>query len=163
MSQPNVERVQAALAANGSMASVRQLPDSTRTSAEAAAALGVDLAQIAKSLVFLAGGDPVMVIASGADRVDTAKLSACLGGAPITRADADAVRAATGYPIGGVSPAGLGGSLPVMVDRALARFDEVWAAAGTPHAVFATTFDELLLISGGRAVDVAASGLPQTG
>jgi prolyl-tRNA editing enzyme YbaK/EbsC (Cys-tRNA(Pro) deacylase) len=153
---PNVERVQAALAATGSTACVRELPDSTRTSAEAAEAIGVEVAQIAKSLVFLADGEAVMVVASGADRVDTAKLSATLGGARITRADADAVRAATGYPIGGVSPAGLGGSLPVMVDRALAGFGEVWAAAGTPHAVFPTTFDELLRMSGGRPVDVAA-------
>jgi prolyl-tRNA editing enzyme YbaK/EbsC (Cys-tRNA(Pro) deacylase) len=153
---PNVERVQAALAATGSTACVRELPDSTRTSAEAAEAIGVEVAQIAKSLVFLADGEAVMVVASGADRVDTAKLSATLGGARITRADAEAVRAATGYPIGGVSPAGLGGSLPVMVDRALAGFGEVWAAAGTPHAVFPTTFDELLRMSGGRPVDVAA-------
>lgn len=144
------------MAAIGSTACVRELPDSTRTSAEAAAAIGVDVAQIAKSLVFLADGDPVMVVASGADRVDTAKLSAALGGARITRADADAVRAATGYPIGGVSPAGLGGSLPVMIDRALAAFGEVWVAAGTPHAVFPTTFGDLLRMSGGRPVDVAS-------
>lgn len=144
------------MAAIGSTACVRELPDSTRTSAEAAAAIGVDVAQIAKSLVFLADGDPVMVVASGADQVDTAKLSAALGGARITRADADAVRAATGYPIGGVSPAGLGGSLPVMIDRALATFGEVWVAAGTPHAVFPTTFGDLLRMSGGRPVDVAS-------
>ena len=137
---------------------VRQIPDSTRTSAEAAAALGVEVGQIAKSLVFLADGGPVMVVASGADRVDTAKLSAHLGGAAITRADADAVRAATGYPIGGVSPAGLDRSLPVLVDRALAGFDEVWAAAGTPNAVFPTTFDELLVIAGGRRRPTWPSG-----
>jgi prolyl-tRNA editing enzyme YbaK/EbsC (Cys-tRNA(Pro) deacylase) len=153
---PNIERVQAALAAMGSAACVRELPDSTRTSAEAAGAIGVEVAQIAKSLVFLADRDPVMVVASGADRVDTAKLSAALGGARITRADADTVRAATGYPIGGVSPAGLGGSVAVMVDRALAGLGEVWAAAGTPNAVFPTTFDELLRMSAGRPVDVAA-------
>jgi prolyl-tRNA editing enzyme YbaK/EbsC (Cys-tRNA(Pro) deacylase) len=156
VAHPNVARVQAALVAIGSTAEVRDLPDSTRTSVEAAAAIGVEVAQIAKSLVFLAGGEPVMVVASGADRVDTDKLSACLGGARITRADADAVRVATGYPIGGVSPAGLDGSLPVMVDRALSAFDEVWAAAGSPNAVYPTTFDELLRISGGQAVDVAA-------
>jgi prolyl-tRNA editing enzyme YbaK/EbsC (Cys-tRNA(Pro) deacylase) len=154
---PSVQRVRAALVAAGSAADIKELSDSTRTSDEAAAALGVEVGQIAKSLVFLAGGDPVLVVASGADRVDTAKLSEHLGGRRITRADADAVRAATGYPIGGVSPAGLDASLPVLVDGALAAFDVVWAAAGTPHAVFPTTFDELLVITGGRRADVAGS------
>jgi prolyl-tRNA editing enzyme YbaK/EbsC (Cys-tRNA(Pro) deacylase) len=155
VAHPNVQRVQAALAAAGSTGEVRELPDSTRTSAEAAAAIGVEVAQIAKSLVFLSDGEPVMVVASGADRVDTVKLSASLGGSRITRADADAVRTATGYPIGGVSPAGLDRTVPVMVDHALAGFDEIWAAAGTPHAVFKTTYHELLRISSGRPVDVA--------
>jgi prolyl-tRNA editing enzyme YbaK/EbsC (Cys-tRNA(Pro) deacylase) len=152
---PNAQRVQTALAAAGSRATIRELPDSTRTSAEAAAALGVAVGQIAKSLVFLAGGQPVMVVASGVDRVDVAKLCAHLDGARITRADADAVRAATGYPIGGVSPAGLDRSLAVLVDRALAGFEVVWAAGGTPHAVFPTTFEELLTITGGEPAEVA--------
>jgi prolyl-tRNA editing enzyme YbaK/EbsC (Cys-tRNA(Pro) deacylase) len=152
---PNALRAQAALAASGSPAQVRELDDSARTATEAAAALGVRVGQIAKSLVFLAGGAPVMVVVSGADRVDTAKLSAHLDGVRITRADADAVRAATGYPIGGVSPAGLDGSLPVLIDQGLAGFDVVWAAAGTPHAVFPTTFDALLALTGGDPADVA--------
>jgi prolyl-tRNA editing enzyme YbaK/EbsC (Cys-tRNA(Pro) deacylase) len=152
---PNVQRVEAALAAAGSPARVRELPDSTRTAVEAAVALGVEVGQIAKSLVFLAGAKPVMVVASGADRVDTAKLSAHLDGARIVRADAGAVRAATGYPVGGVSPAGLDPALPVIVDRALAGFAVVWASGGTPHAVFPTTFDELLAITGGHPADVA--------
>jgi prolyl-tRNA editing enzyme YbaK/EbsC (Cys-tRNA(Pro) deacylase) len=151
---PNTQRVQAALAAAGSTAVVRELPESTRTSPEAAAALGVAVGQIAKSLVFLADGVPIMVVASGADRVDTSRLAAHLGGGRITRADADRVRTATGYPIGGVSPAGLDGRLRVVIDRALAGFDVVWAAAGTPNAVFPTTFAELLRITGGEDADV---------
>ncbi len=150
----NAQRVQQALAAGGSSAVVVELPDSARTAAEAALALDVEVGQIAKSLVFLADDAPVMVVASGADRVDTERLSTHLGGAKIRRADADIVRQATGYPIGGVSPAGLNGAIPVMVDRALESYAVVWAAGGTPHAVFPTTFAELVVITGGDVVDV---------
>lgn len=153
----NAERVQAALAAAGSPTLVIELPDSARTALEAAQALGVEPAQIAKSLVFLADGSPVMVVASGADRVDLKRLSAHLGGAKIGRADADAVRAATGYPIGGVSPAGLNGGIRILVDRALESFEVVWAAGGTPHAVFPTNFHELLRITGGEVAEVGAA------
>jgi prolyl-tRNA editing enzyme YbaK/EbsC (Cys-tRNA(Pro) deacylase) len=157
MSLPaNAERVQAALVEAGSSAVVIELPDSAGTALEAAQALGVELGQIAKSLVFLADESPVMVVASGADRVDLKRLSTHLGGAKIGRADADGVRAATGYPIGGVSPAGLEGRIRILVDRALQSFEVVWAAAGTPHAVFPTTFDELLSITGGEVAEVAA-------
>jgi prolyl-tRNA editing enzyme YbaK/EbsC (Cys-tRNA(Pro) deacylase) len=150
----NAQRVQQALVAAGSPAVVVELPDSARTAAEAALALDVEAGQIAKSLVFVADDAPVMVVASGADRVDTERLSKHLGGAKIRRADADIVRAATGYPIGGVSPAGLDGAITIMVDRALDAFGVVWAAAGTPHAVFPTTFAELVRITGGAVVDV---------
>lgn len=157
MAEPRgAARVQAALAAAGSTAQVRTLPDSTRTAAEAAAALGVEVGAIAKSLVFLADGQPVLVVASGADRVDIERLGAALRGRRITRADADAVRAATGYPIGGVSPAALPDSLPVFVEQALADHRVVWAAAGTPRSVFPTTYDELLQITGGTSSDVRA-------
>lgn len=151
---PNVERVQAALRAAGSSAEVRELAGSTRTADEAATALGVEVGQIAKSLVFLADGEPVLVVASGADRVDTAALGRTLGGKRITRADAEVVRAATGYPIGGVSPVGLPAGLPVLVERALDRHETVYAAAGTPYAVFRTTYDELLRLTGGEPSDV---------
>jgi len=107
--------------------------------------------------VFLADDSPVMVVASGADRVDLKRLSTHLGGAKIGRADADAVRAATGYPIGGVSPAGLRSGIRILLDRALQSFDVVWAAGGTPHAVFPTSFDELVQITGGEVADVAAA------
>jgi prolyl-tRNA editing enzyme YbaK/EbsC (Cys-tRNA(Pro) deacylase) len=155
VAHPSVERVQAALDAAGSSAVVRELPGSTRTSQEAAAALGVAAGQIAKSLVFLADGVPVMVVASGADRVDTSRLAGHLGVRRISRADAARVKEATGYSIGGVSPAGLDGRLRVVVDRALAPFDVVWAAAGTPNSVFPTSFAELLFITGGEEADVS--------
>jgi prolyl-tRNA editing enzyme YbaK/EbsC (Cys-tRNA(Pro) deacylase) len=151
----NARRVQDALAAAGSAAQVRELPDSARTAQEAARALDVEVGQIAKSLVFVAGEQPVLVVASGADRVDEARLSVQLGVGPIKRADANIVRQATGYPIGGVSPVDLDGGLIVVVDRALEAFDVIWAAAGTPHTVFATSFPELVRISGGEVVDVA--------
>ncbi len=151
---PNVDRVQAALRAAGSSAEVRELAGSTRTADEAATALGVEVAQIAKSLVFLADAEPVVVVASGADRVDTAALGRALGGKRITRADAEVVRAATGYPIGGVSPVGLPAGPPVLVERALDRHETVYAAAGTPYAVFRTTYDELLRLTGGEPSDV---------
>ncbi len=155
MPHPSVERVRTALRAAGLTARVRELPGSTRTSQEAAAALGVAVGQIAKSLVFLADGEPVMVVASGADRVDTGRLAAHVGVTGISRADAERVRAATGYPIGGVSPAGLDGRLRVLIDRGLAPFEVVWAAAGTPNSVFPTTFFELLRVSGGEEADVS--------
>jgi prolyl-tRNA editing enzyme YbaK/EbsC (Cys-tRNA(Pro) deacylase) len=151
----NAERVQRALAEAGSAALVRELPASTRTAAEAATALEVEVGQITKTLIFTAGDHPVMVLVSGADRVDTGRLSAHLGGVSVRRADPDAVRAATGFPIGGVSPVGCTTRLPVLVDAGLADFAVIWAAAGTPRAVFPTGFDELLRVTSGERADVA--------
>jgi prolyl-tRNA editing enzyme YbaK/EbsC (Cys-tRNA(Pro) deacylase) len=153
---PSHLRVEEALRAAGLDAVVRELSESTRTAQEAATALGVDVAQIAKTLVFLAEGEAVVVVASGVDRVDTERLSKELDGATIGRADADAVRAATGYPIGGVSPAGLPDGLVVLVDDGLRDQNVVWAAAGTPRAVYRTTYGDLLKLTGGRPVAVAA-------
>jgi prolyl-tRNA editing enzyme YbaK/EbsC (Cys-tRNA(Pro) deacylase) len=150
----NAARVQAALIAKGSSAEVRELPESAHTSAEAAAALGVDVGQIAKSLVFVADGEPVLIVLSGADRLDPDRLARHLGAAKAVRADADTVRAATGFPIGGVSPVAHPEGLRVVVDEALGQYPVVWAAAGTPHAVFPTTFTELLALSDGDAADV---------
>jgi prolyl-tRNA editing enzyme YbaK/EbsC (Cys-tRNA(Pro) deacylase) len=152
----NAARVQAALRAAGSGADVRELPDSAHTSAEAAAALGVHVDQIAKSLVFVADGVPVLVVLRGGDRLDPARLARHLGVGKVARADADTVREATGFPIGGVSPVVRRHGLRVVVDRALEELPEVWAAAGTPHAVFPTSFAELLSVSGGTAADVRA-------
>lgn len=150
----NAQRVQDALQSAGSGSVVRELPDSARTVPEAAAALSVAEAQIAKSLVFVADGQPVVAVLSGVERLDPARLAAHLGAEKVSRADADAVRASTGFPIGGVSPVGLDPRLRVLIDRSLERFDVVWAAAGTPRAVFPTTFTELLAVTGGEPADV---------
>lgn len=149
----NAQQVQERLRAFGVRGDVREMPDSTRTSAEAAAAIGTTVAQIAKSLVFMAGGDAILVIASGVNRVSTGKLEQALG-VKVRRADADAVRLATGYPIGGVPPIAHPSPLRTFIDRDLLQFDEIWAAAGTPHAVFPTTPDELVRVTGGVVSDV---------
>lgn len=154
---PNAQRVQDALTALGAAATVQELAASTRTSVEAAAVLGTTMAQIAKTLVFLVDGRPVLVIASGANRVSLEKLSAALGG-PVTRADADAVKQHTGFPIGGVAPVGHTSPLRILLDRDLFLYPELWAAAGTPHAVFRTHPAELERITGGEVADVRAEG-----
>src|SRR6476646_7630079 len=126
---PNARRVLEAAGGLGLAIEVRRFPDGTKTAADAAAAIGVEVGQIVKSLVFLVDGAPVMALVAGDNRLDERKLSAANGGGRVARADADAVRAATGFPIGGVPP--LGHDLPIVIDEALLRFDEVWAAAGT--------------------------------
>ena len=151
----SARRVRAAIAARGFDFEVREFPDSTRTAAEAAAAVGCDVGQIAKSLVFR-GRDsdrPVLVIASGANRVDEKKLAGLLG-EKVGRADAAFVRERTGFSIGGVPPVGHAEALPVFVDEDLLGFDEVWAAAGTPNAVFRLRPADLVSLSGGRVADV---------
>jgi prolyl-tRNA editing enzyme YbaK/EbsC (Cys-tRNA(Pro) deacylase) len=156
------ERVRAALEASGHPADIRLFAESTRTAAEAAQAIGTTVARIAKSLVFRVndGSDrAVLAIASGVNRVDTARLAAALadatGGAAIGRADAAFVRAATGYAIGGVPPIGHATPPLVAIDRDLAAFDEIWAAAGTPNAVFRTTGADLAALTGGTIADIA--------
>lgn len=151
---PNSERVQAELKARGAVGEVVELAASTRTSQEAAAAIGTTVAQIAKTLVFLVGNSPVLVIASGVHRVSQEKLGKFLGG-PVTRPDADTVKRLTGFPIGGVAP--LGGATPmrVLIDSDLLQHGEIWAAAGTPRAVFRTTPDELIRLTGGEVVALA--------
>lgn len=154
----SAQRVQAALAAHGIAAEVREFPASTRTSAEAAAAVGCSIGQIAKSLVFRARTTDraVMVIASGANRVDEKAVAARLG-EPIGRADADFVRARTGFAIGGVPPIGHVEPLPVFIDRDLLAFDEIWAAAGTPNAVFRIRPADLVAMTGGDVADIRQS------
>lgn len=154
---PNVQRVAAALEERGADAEVRELVASTRTAEEAAAALDVPVGAIVKSLVFLADGAPVLVLASGDHRVDTARVATVLGAVHVTRADADAVRAATGFPIGGVPPLGHPAPLPTVLDRHLASYPVLWAAAGTPRAVFRTTYDELHQVVGGMPADVGVT------
>jgi Cys-tRNA(Pro) deacylase len=155
---PHTERVTAALRAGGAAGAVRELSDSARTAVEAAAALGVAVGAIVKSLVFAADGAPLLVLASGDHQVDTAKVAVVVGAESVKRADVDLVRSATGYAIGGVAPVGHPAPLPTVVDRHLATFDAIWAAAGTPHTVFPTTYDELLRLTGGTAADVARDG-----
>ena len=154
--QQSVIKVREALALLDAHGQVRALDDSARTAKEAAAALGIEVGQIASSLIFLADGEPVLVIASGGHRVDTTQLAAVLGVNEITKANADDVRAATGFAIGGVAPVGHPHPLRTIVDIALSRYDEVWAAGGHPHYVFPTSYDELLRITAGEAAEIGA-------
>jgi prolyl-tRNA editing enzyme YbaK/EbsC (Cys-tRNA(Pro) deacylase) len=151
---PNAVRIEAALAAAGATGRVRMLDDSARTAAEAAAALEVEVGQIANSLLFVADGEPLLVLTSGRHRVDTAKVAELVGVAKVGRADADFVRTHTGVSIGGVSPIGHPQPIRTLVDVALNDYDVVWAAAGHTHAVFPTSFDELVRLTGGTAAQV---------
>ena len=153
-SHPSVVRVTDRLAELGATGSVKVLDGSARTAAQAAEQLGIEVAQIANSLVFSADGTPLLVLASGGHRVDTAKVAALVGAASVDRAGADFVRSHTGFAIGGVAPVGHPEPLRTLVDTALGQYDEVWAAAGHPHAVFPTTYDELLRLTGGTPADV---------
>lgn len=159
---PAVGRVARALTERGVEPAIRILPGSARTAAEAAAQLGVDVGQIANSLVFAV--DPpgatgaVLVLTSGRHRVDTGLVTQLLGANRVRRADADLVRAASGFAIGGVAPVGHPRPLPTIVDAALADYDEVWAAAGHPHAVFPTTAARLADLTGGRVAVVSSGG-----
>jgi len=152
---PHVARVAEALRSAGATGEPVQLDASARTAAEAAAALGCDVGAIASSLVFSADGEPLLVMTSGAHRVDTAHVAALLGVSRVERADAETVKAATGFAIGGVAPVGHPAPLRTLVDVALGEHDRVWAAAGHPHAVFPTTFDELVRLTGGMPAQVA--------
>lgn len=152
---PSAQRVQDALAAAGITGRVRQLPESARTAPEAAQALGCEVGAIANSLIFMAGDAPLLVMTSGAHRVAVDDLARRLGKARIRRATPNEVRAASGQAIGGVSPIGHPAPIETVVDEDLQRHERIWAAAGTPHAVFPMTFDELLKLTGGAAMPVA--------
>lgn len=158
LARPSVRRVSETLIAGGSAARVVALPDSARTAQDAAAALGCAVGAIVKSLVFLVDGRAVMALVAGDRRCDTGALPAALGLAgKVERADADAVRVATGFAIGGVAPVGHPAPLPIVLDASLRRFGTVYAAAGHPHCVFATNVDELLHLTG--AVESDSVGL----
>lgn len=153
MSGSSVERVRATLLAAGHKDTIQAFPDGTRSAADAAAAIGCDVAQIAKSIVFRAGGRAVLVIASGGNRVDMAKVAAAIG-QPVRRAEGGWVRDMTGFAIGGVSPIGhLSPPIPLL-DADLTALDPVWAAAGTPTHVFRTSPAELLRITGATLAEV---------
>jgi prolyl-tRNA editing enzyme YbaK/EbsC (Cys-tRNA(Pro) deacylase) len=155
-----VRRVQAALAQAGSRAEVVELADSARSAREAAEALGVPLGAIVKSLVFVVGGEAVMALISGDRRCHEDALPGVLqrSGA-VRRANAEEVRTATGFAIGGVAPLGLATAMPVVIDRSLGRFHTLYAAAGHPRCIFATTLEELVRLTGGMMSDrLAAAG-----
>ena len=130
------------------------LPDAAHTAPLAAAALGIEVGAIANSLVFWSDGEPLLVMTSGAHRVDTAALAERLGRERIQRATPEQVRDATGQAIGGVAPTGHPSPLLTIIDEDLAAFDEIWAAGGTPHTVFPLTFDELVRLTGGTIAKV---------
>ncbi|HEY8416943.1 MAG TPA: YbaK/EbsC family protein [Limnochordales bacterium] len=149
-----IERVRAALQEKGVNTQIVEFEQSTRTAQEAAEAIGTSVGQIVKSLVFVAGGQPFLALVSGANQADTDKLGALMG-APVERADARTVREATGFAIGGVPPVGHTTPLVTFIDEDLLQYDEVYAAAGTPHAIFRITPAELVRITGGRVVALA--------
>lgn len=151
-----VVRVVDALREAGFDAEIKEFAESTRTAEEAAAAVGATVGQIVKSLVFLAGEEPILALVSGINRADTNKL-AHITGAAIRRADAETVRRVTGYAIGGVPPLGHAARLRTYLDRDLLRYETVWAAAGTPNAVFAIAPGELERIASAEAVDLAVA------
>jgi len=154
--KPAAARFQAALDALGLRRSVIELPVEARTSQQAADAVGVGVGQIAKSLVFMVDGAPIMVIASGVNRVDERKL-ATLAGGKVRRADADTVKKATGYTIGGVPPFGHDTSLRLWIDEDLLGHDLIYAAGGVPECIFPLTPEELLKATGGTVADVRES------
>jgi prolyl-tRNA editing enzyme YbaK/EbsC (Cys-tRNA(Pro) deacylase) len=152
---PSAQKVQDALTPFRLALDVVELPASTRTAAEAAQAIGCTVAQIAKSLIFRAEqtNQAVLVIASGVNRVDVARISTALG-EPIGKADADFVRQQTGFVIGGVPPVGHPMRLPTFVDEDLLQYPDIWAAAGTPNAVFRLTPVQLVQITAGQVLQV---------
>ncbi|MDQ1661588.1 MAG: hypothetical protein QOJ68_1568 [Blastococcus sp.] len=150
-----VDRVVAALRAGGVDADVRRFPEPVPTAAAAAQALGCELGAIANSLVFDADGSPLLVLASGAHRVDTGKVAALIGAQRVRRASPDFVFAATGQEVGGVAPVGHPAPLRTVVDTDLAAFPLLWAGGGDHHTMFAVTYDELLRVTGGEAAAVA--------
>ena len=151
----NCEAVDAVLAAAGCAGRVQLLPDAARTAAAAAAQLGVDVGAIANSLIFDADGSPVLILTSGAHRVDTDLVRRTLSVTTLGRATPEFVREHTGQTIGGVAPVGHPSPIATYLDRALADYPVVWAAAGHAHAVFDTTYDELKAITGATEIDVA--------
>jgi prolyl-tRNA editing enzyme YbaK/EbsC (Cys-tRNA(Pro) deacylase) len=152
---PAARRIDDLLASHGLAGRVVEMPDSTRSAADAARACGCTVGQIAKSIVLKTrrSDRPVMVVASGVNRVNPARIAALVG-EPVTMADADFVRARTGFAIGGVAPLGFSEALPVFIDADLLQHAEIWAAAGTPRTVFRLSPDELVRLTGGTVTSV---------
>jgi prolyl-tRNA editing enzyme YbaK/EbsC (Cys-tRNA(Pro) deacylase) len=152
---PNVQKVVSAAAELGLTIAPRRFPEGTKTAADAAAAIGVDVGQIVKSLIFAVDGEVVLAYVSGANQLDERKLAQAACGDKCSRVDAEVVREATGFPIGGVPPFGHARPLPVFIDPALLKYSEVWAAAGTWNDVFAISPADLVRASDGKIVDLA--------
>jgi Cys-tRNA(Pro) deacylase len=157
MVHPNAIQVSRAAADLGLAIELREFPDGTRTAEDAANAIGVEVGQIVKSLVFTLDGELVIALVSGRNRLDEAKLARALGGTEVGRADAAGVRQATGYAIGGVPPFGHPHRLPTAIDEDLLGYEEVWAAAGTPRDVFALSPHDLPRCTGGTVASLRAS------
>jgi Cys-tRNA(Pro) deacylase len=151
---PNVLRVMEAARERGLEITTKRFPEGTKTAADAAAAIGVSVGQIVKSLVFGVDTEIVMALVSGSNQLDEKKLALAAGGAKCSRVDADAVRAATGYPIGGVPPFGHATQLRVFVDPDLLQYDEVWAAAGTWNDNFGAAPADIVRVAGGVVTDL---------
>ncbi|MGB7623117.1 MAG: YbaK/EbsC family protein [Terriglobia bacterium] len=152
---PSAQRVQDALKAFGLKCQVIELPASTRTAREAAQALGCHVGQIVKSIVFKTGisWKPILIVASGPNRVDEERIAGMVS-EPVEKADADFVRVRTGFAIGGIPPIGHLEPLTTFIDEDLLQYPEIWAAAGTPHAVFRITPEELRRITGGQVLSI---------
>ena len=151
---PNVLRVMEAARERGLEITTKRFPEGTKTAADAAAAIGVSVGQIVKSLVFGVDSEIVMALVSGSNQLDEKKLALAAGGAKCSRVDADAVRAATGYPIGGVPPFGHSTQLRVFVDPDLLQYDEVWAAAGTWNDNFGAAPADIVRVASGVVTDL---------
>jgi len=153
---PSAQKVADAARALGLSVEIVEFEETTRTAQDAARTIGCQVAQIVKSLLFIVNGQPIMALISGVNRLDERKLAALrgVGRKQVERADADTAKAATGFSIGGVPPFGHTSRLPVYVDEDLTRFDVVWAAAGTPFAVFAITPEELVRASQASVADL---------
>nr|WP_307568761.1 YbaK/EbsC family protein [Streptosporangium lutulentum] len=151
---PNVEKVAAVLAEHNVPGEIVVFAEATPTAVTAAAQLGCEVGAIANSLIFDADGEPLLVLTSGAHRVNTGLVAETIGVAKVRRATPDFVRAATGQVIGGVSPIGHPAPIRTLVDTWLGKYEVVWAAAGHPHTIFPTSFEELVRITGGVPVDV---------
>lgn len=152
---PSVVRVRDRLRELSVSGEITILEDSARSAREAADALGVDVGQICSSLIFSVAGKPVLILTSGRHRVDTDLVAKRLGVPSLDRADADVVRSATGFAIGGVAPIAHVTAIDTYIDSALGEHSVIWAAAGHPHAVFPTSFTELVAITGGKVIEVA--------
>jgi prolyl-tRNA editing enzyme YbaK/EbsC (Cys-tRNA(Pro) deacylase) len=151
---PNAARVEEALRSRGAAGEIVVLDEAAPTAATAAAQLGCEVGAIANSLIFDADGAPLLVLTSGAHRVDTGLIAGLVGAAKVRRATPEFVREHTGQPIGGVAPVGHPAPVRTLVDTWLGKHEVVWAAAGHPHTVFPTTFEELVRITGGSPAEV---------